>query len=163
MKHVSTSTGDQLTHALHMLGVNFILGGKDTNESLHKQPARLISALAQSDEARLRLSLIPLFLEHPEYASHVCDVVKGLAPSARLTLRCYYSAAVWLQRKYRLESRLNPISKTKKESPRWSNGQTPGFVGCLSCFQLYPFIVVKVNVFVNELLRFFKGGFFELS
>jgi hypothetical protein len=104
MKHVSTSTGDQLTHALRMLGVNFILGGKDTNESLHKHPARLISALAQSDEARLRLSLIPLFLEHPEYASLVRDVAKGINPSARLTLQCYYSAAVWLQRKYHLES-----------------------------------------------------------
>lgn len=106
MKHISTSTGDQLIHSLRMLGVNFVLGGKDTNESLHKHPTRLISALAQSDEARLRLSLIPLFLEHPEYASHVRDVVKGLTLSARLTLQCYYSAAVWLQRKYRLESSL---------------------------------------------------------
>lgn len=104
MKHVSTNTGDQLTHALRMLGVNFVLGGKDTNESLHKHPARLIAALTQSDEARLRLSLIPLFLEHPEYSSHVRDVAKGIAPSARLTLQCYYSAAVWLQRKYHLES-----------------------------------------------------------
>lgn len=104
MKHVSTNTGDQLTHALRMLGVNFILGSKDTNESLYKHPTRLISALAQSDEARLRLSLIPLFLEHPEYASHVRGIAKELTPSARLILQCYYSAAVWLQRKYCLEN-----------------------------------------------------------
>lgn len=108
MKHVSTSTGDQLTHALRMLGVNFILGGKDTNVSLHKHPVRLIAALAQSDEARLRLSLIPLLLEHPEYASHVRGVAKELAPPARLTLQCYYSAAVWLQRKYHLENTTLP-------------------------------------------------------
>ncbi|MCB9112303.1 MAG: hypothetical protein H6634_13750, partial [Anaerolineales bacterium] len=100
MKHATTSTGDQLTGALHALGVNFILGGKDTNESLHRHPARLIAALAQSDEARLRLSLIPLFLEHPEYASHVRNISKNLETSAKLTLQCYYSAAVWLQRKY---------------------------------------------------------------
>ena len=80
------------------------MGGMDTNESLHKHPARLIASLAQSDESRLRLSLIPLFLEHPEYSSHVRDVAKGLAPSAQLTLQCYYSAAVWLQRKYHLEN-----------------------------------------------------------
>lgn len=104
MKHATTSTGDQLTGALHALGVNFILGGKDTNESLHRHPARLIAALAQSDEARLRLSLIPLFLEHPEYASHVRGVVKRLAPSARLTLQCYYSATVYLQKMYHLEN-----------------------------------------------------------
>lgn len=89
-----------MTNALHALGVNFIMGGKGTKNSLYKQPARLIAALAQSGEARLRLSLIPLFLEHPEYASRVRRVAKRLDPSARLTLQCYYSAAVWLAKKY---------------------------------------------------------------
>ena len=100
MRRVTTTTGDQLTNALHALGVNFIMGGKDTDESLQKQPARLIAALAQSSEARLRLSLIPLFLEHPEYATRVRAVAKKLDPPARLTLQCYYSAAVWLAKKY---------------------------------------------------------------
>jgi hypothetical protein len=93
-------TGDQLTDALRALDVNFILGGQSKDASLHKQPARLIAALAQSDESRLRLSLIPLFLEHPEFASRVRNVAKRLKPSARLTLQCYYSAAVWLAKKY---------------------------------------------------------------
>ena len=62
--------------------------------------ARLIAALAQSDESRLRLSLIPLFLEHPEFAARVRTVAKKLNPSAQLTLQCYYSAAVWLAQKY---------------------------------------------------------------
>lgn len=87
-------------NALHALGVNFLMGGGEADESLHKQPARLIAGLAQSDEARLRLSLIPLFLEHPEYASHVREVAKKLDPLARLTLQCYYSASVWLTEKY---------------------------------------------------------------
>jgi hypothetical protein len=100
MKHTTSSTGDQLANALHALGVNFIMGGKGRDESLHKQPGRLIAALAQSDEARLRLSLIPLFLEHPEYAVHVRRAVKKLDPAARLTVQCYYSAAVWLAKKY---------------------------------------------------------------
>ena len=67
-------TGDQLTNALRALEVNFILGGNRIEASLHKQPARLIAALAQSEEARLRLSLIPLFLEHPEFAARVRTV-----------------------------------------------------------------------------------------
>ncbi|MFZ5818801.1 MAG: hypothetical protein ACOYYJ_02780 [Chloroflexota bacterium] len=62
----------------------------------------MIAALAQSDEARLRLSLIPLFLEHPKYASRVRAVAKKLDASAQLTLECYYSAAVWLAKKYQL-------------------------------------------------------------
>ncbi len=100
MSRTVVTTGDQLTNALQVLGVKFIMGGAPTGGSLHKQPARLIAALAESKEARLRLSLIPLFLEHPEFSVHVRAVAKGLPPAARLTLQCYYSAAVWLRRKY---------------------------------------------------------------
>ena len=102
MRQTSTTTGDQLANALYVLGVNFIRGGKDTDVYLSSHPSRLIAALAQSNEARLRLSLIPLFLEHPEYASRVRAVAKKLDPTAQLTLQCYYSAAVWLAKKYQL-------------------------------------------------------------
>lgn len=71
MSPAAEITGTQLTDALRALDINFIMGGQSTNETLHKQPARLIAALAKSGESRLRLSLIPLFLEHPEFALHV--------------------------------------------------------------------------------------------
>lgn len=103
MRQIPTTTGDQLANALHVLGVNFIMGGNGDDQSLHKHPADLIAALSQSDEARLRLSLIPLFLEHPEYAPRVRSVAKRLDPSTQLTLKCYYSAAVWLAKKYQLK------------------------------------------------------------
>ncbi len=93
-------TGTQLTNALRALDVNFIMGGQHTNETLHKRPSRLIDALAKSGESRLRLSLIPLFLEHPEFATHVRRAVKKLDSAARLTLQCYYTAAIWLGKKY---------------------------------------------------------------
>jgi len=76
------------------------LGGQSTHETLHKQPARLIAALAESDESRLRLSLIPLFLEHTEFALYIQATAKKLAPAARLTLQCHYTTAVWLGKKY---------------------------------------------------------------
>jgi hypothetical protein len=118
MKHTTTSTGEQLANALHILGVNFIRGGKGVDESLHTHPSRLIAALAQSDEARLRLSLIPLFLEHPEYASRVRTVAKKIVPSAQLTLKCYYSAAVWLAKKYQLNISLpDHFAKDLKLTP----------------------------------------------
>jgi hypothetical protein len=106
MSQTVAITGNQLTNALRALNVNFLLGGQSKDESLHKQPARLITALAQSDESRLRLSLIPLFLEHPEFALRVRAVSKRLDPSARLILQCYYSAAVWLGKKYQLHKTL---------------------------------------------------------
>jgi hypothetical protein len=93
-------TGTQLTNALRALDINFIMGGQNTDETLHKQPARLIAALAESNESRLRLSLIPLFLEHPEFALYVRTAAKKLNPTARLTLQCYYTASIWLAKKY---------------------------------------------------------------
>ena len=106
MSQAIVITGNQLTNALRALDVNFILGGQSKDETLHKQPARLIAALAQSNESRLRLSLIPLFLEHPEFALRVRTVAKRLDPSVRLTLQCYYSAAVWLGKKHQLHKTL---------------------------------------------------------
>ena len=103
MKAQSTTTGEQLANALHALGVKFIMGGKSRGETLHQTPVRLITALAESDEARLRLALIPLFLEHPEYSAHVREAAKNLDPSPRVTLQCYYSAAVFLQQIYHVK------------------------------------------------------------
>jgi hypothetical protein len=93
-------TGDQLSAALRALGINFILGGQSDETPLLKHPARLMTALARSDEARLRLALIPLFLQHPEFSAQVCLSARRLPSRARLTLQCYYSAAVWLGQKY---------------------------------------------------------------
>jgi hypothetical protein len=100
MSRTAAITGSQLTDALRELDIRFILGGNSQNAFLHKSPARLIAALAQSDESRLRLSLIPLFLEHPEFAAHVKAAAKKLPAPALPTLQCYYTAAVWLAQKY---------------------------------------------------------------
>lgn len=106
MSRTAAITGDQLTDALRALDINFILGGNRREAFLHKSPTRLITALAQSEESRLRLSLIPLFLEHPEFASHVRTIAGKLDSSARLTLQCYYTAAVWLAQKYQTRKSL---------------------------------------------------------
>ncbi len=89
-----------MVSALHSLGVNFLFGDTNASVLLHKQPNQLIVALAKSREARLRLSLIPLFLEHPEFSKHARKIAQGLSESAQVTLQCYYTAAVLLQRKH---------------------------------------------------------------
>jgi hypothetical protein len=93
-------SGDQLADALAGLGVKFLIGGRGRGDPLEKHPAHLIAALAESEEARLRLALIPLFLEHPEFSTHLGAVSAGSTVPARLTLQCYYTAAVWLQQRY---------------------------------------------------------------
>jgi hypothetical protein len=101
MSNTSTVTGEQMANALHILGVNFLFGETSADTLLHNQPERLIAALAESHEARLRLSLIPLFLEHPEFSKYVRKTAQGLDKSARVILSCYYTAAVLLQQKHR--------------------------------------------------------------
>ncbi|MBI3165934.1 MAG: hypothetical protein HYZ24_14720 [Chloroflexi bacterium] len=103
MSNPSTITGEQMAGALQILGVNFLFGETNADALLHKQPDQLILALAESHEARLRLSLIPLFLELPEFSKYVRKIAQGLSESAQVTLQCYYTAAVLLQRKHRAE------------------------------------------------------------
>jgi len=65
-------------NVLHALGVNFLMDGKGSDNAFYRQPVCFFLKLAQSNEARLRLSLIPPFLEYPEYSSHVRKMAKKL-------------------------------------------------------------------------------------
>ena len=90
----------QLVESLNRLGVEFLISGQNIVESYHDQPESLIAALSSNREARLRLALIPLFLQHPQLASIVPYVVKRLPSTEQITLKCYYCAALILQQKY---------------------------------------------------------------
>lgn len=97
---VPTSTyNEHLAGALRSLGVRFLLGGQEEYPGI--PPARLIAALAQNTEARLRIALIPLFLERPDFAVHVRFATEQLDGSAQVTLMCYYTAAMLLQELHR--------------------------------------------------------------
>jgi hypothetical protein len=100
MRSETSNQGDRLANALRFLGVNFIAADQDIPETIHKHPARLIKALVQSKEARLRLSIIPLFLDHPEFASYLPKITRSLDPSELLILECYYTAALFFQKKF---------------------------------------------------------------
>jgi hypothetical protein len=61
----------------------------------------LITALAAHPAPRLNEALIPLFIQHPNYAAHVPAVLATLEPKAADTLRHLYTAAVYLQQFWR--------------------------------------------------------------
>ena len=115
MNNPSSFTGEQLATALHSLGVEFVMGAELEKGSLYKKPASLIAALAQNPEARLRLSLIPLFLEYPEFSGHVPSASKNLGPIPRITLLCYYTATVWLQKQH--HNQLDALIGSKSSLP----------------------------------------------
>lgn len=92
-------TPAQLVAALDSLGVLFLRGASSLAVAV--EPHVLLTALAASNEARLRLALIPLLLAHPEFSVHAVAALQQSPPDAAITLRCYYAAAYWLQTQYR--------------------------------------------------------------
>lgn len=96
---------DQLVTELWARDVRFILGTAPNHPPM-LSPVDLIVALAESTEARLQLSLIPVFLRHPEFSEHVKPASKKLKPNLRLLLKCFYSAAVWLEQRHLLTNNL---------------------------------------------------------
>lgn len=97
--NASTVTNDQLVSELWARDVRFLFA-EDFCPNPQMESADLIQLLAGSDEARLRMALIPLFLRHPELSSEVNESDEALDPKALEFLRFYYTAAVILQRKH---------------------------------------------------------------
>lgn len=90
----------QLADALCRLGVEFLLPAQNQSLVFSVLPEDLIAGLSCSSEARLRLALIPLFLQHPHLASLIPAIIKKLPRPAQITLQCYFCAAFYLQQKY---------------------------------------------------------------
>lgn len=94
-------TGAELAAALAALDVPFIAGASRQRRAAPPQPTVLLASLAASEEARLRLALIPLLLRRPELACHADAALRLMAPQARTCFRCYYTAALLLQEIHR--------------------------------------------------------------
>jgi len=92
-------TEDLLVSELWTRDVPFLMG-EQTSPAPLLDPATLIQSLAQSEEARVRMALIPLFLRHPEFSSEAVKADENLSPPNQLYLRFYYTASVLLQQKY---------------------------------------------------------------
>lgn len=89
-----------LAAELDRLGLSFVAAVEgDVLPSALTAP-ELVAALAGSREARLRLALIPLFITRREYAEAAPIAAEQLSAQAWITLVCYYTAAMLLQRKY---------------------------------------------------------------
>ncbi len=99
-KPASALTGNQLVAELDALGVHFLQRESDPGATGEVDSVTLLAALATSDEARLRLALIPLLLQHPDFAAHAALVLQRLPAPAQIVFKCYYTAALLLQKKH---------------------------------------------------------------
>jgi hypothetical protein len=96
------SLDDQLVSELWARDVQFLMGRHSITAVPQLTPQQLITSLAQSTDPRVCFSLIPLFLRHPEYSANVLEAHKSLfSQESQITLKFYYTAAVFLQKKYR--------------------------------------------------------------
>jgi hypothetical protein len=93
---------DQLVAKLRESGVRYLVPtDARADESKSLNTLDLLTRLAESDDPRLRHSLIGLFILHPEWsdvAQHLAALLKG---SAYTELIAHYMAAVYLQRMWR--------------------------------------------------------------
>lgn len=95
-------TSDEIVTELNRLDVSFFHRDGSERTATPVEPACLLASMASSDEARVRLAIIPLLFRHPEIAVHVIDAAKALDGIALVFLRCYYTAALILRQKSRV-------------------------------------------------------------
>lgn len=89
---------EALIGELNALGVHFMNGG-DGRLQPRFPPSVLLAGLAVSNDTRVQLALIPLLLVQPAYAQDGYMTAQQLQGHAHILFCCYYTAAVYLQRR----------------------------------------------------------------
>ncbi|MBI5713321.1 MAG: hypothetical protein HZC38_07845 [Chloroflexi bacterium] len=95
---VETLDSSILISQLASQGVRHLRSAQATVAAASLNTDALIAELARRPEPRLRESLIPLFIRHPEYSEVARKLVETLEPTASESLAHMYTAAVYLQR-----------------------------------------------------------------
>ena len=91
-------SAERLVSKLHRLGIHAFPGSSSLASAEEEITAKqLLVGLAEQEDARLRRMLIHLFLYRPELSELVPDALSGLSESGQVSLKLFYTAAVFLQ------------------------------------------------------------------
>lgn len=93
---LATISDEVLVAELYRLGVKH-LARLEIVERPNIAAIDLIKGLALSGDARVRASLILLFLRHPSFHQFVYEAVEQLPPTTANTLKLFYQVAYYLQ------------------------------------------------------------------
>ena len=96
---VSFQSEERLVAELAQLGVNYLSRQVEVS-TIPRLPRIIIAELVRQQSSRVRTALISLLLANPQYASQVPAALKSLGARDSLTLKLFYTAAVFLQQKY---------------------------------------------------------------
>jgi len=88
---------NQLIGEMNRIGVNFVVGDTIPRVATSLSPSELMAGLVAHKDARIRLALIPVLLQHPEYAPEAQNTLNLLDDSQKLNFKLYYTAAYLLQ------------------------------------------------------------------
>ncbi len=102
---------DLLIAELQARGLHYLIGPLLALPAPRLTDEELLAALAQQHDARVRSSLIPLFLQQPHLTKALPLALQRLAPREQMVLKIYYTAAVILQEQYE--------QSLQQSLPRW--------------------------------------------
>lgn len=91
---------EQLVAELATLGIHYLSRNIDVGPVPPHAAHQLIADLILQPSSRVRTALIALLDLHPEYDQDVPAALASLQADNQITLKCLYTAAVILQRKY---------------------------------------------------------------
>ncbi len=107
----ASRSADLLIAELQARGLHYLIGPLLALPAPRLTDEELLAALAQQHDARVRSSLIPLFLQQPHLTKALPLALQWLAPREQMVLKIYYTAAVILQEQY------EPF--LRQSLPRW--------------------------------------------
>ena len=96
---VSLQGEELLVAELAQLGVNY-LSCQTVVSTIPRLPKIILAELVRQQSSRVRTALISLLLANPQNASQIPAALKRLGARDSLTLKLFYTAAVYLQQKY---------------------------------------------------------------
>jgi len=91
---------DRIVAELSDLGIRYLSRVTDVRVDSFRPVEQLLADLVRQPSSRVRTATIALLLEHPEYAECIPTAIATLRGSNRIVLKLFYTAAVYLQRKY---------------------------------------------------------------
>jgi len=91
---------NQLIDNMNRIGVHFLVDASNPGLTDPLTPAALLAGLAAQSDARMRLALIAVLLQRPDYANHAHEALELLDEPQQLTFKLYYTAAYYLQIAY---------------------------------------------------------------
>ena len=89
-----------LISSLNSYGVQFLVGENEEEISSPLHPRELLAGLSLQDDARMRLALIAVLLQKPEFSLEASDVLDMLPNAHQPIFKLYFTAACYLQSKY---------------------------------------------------------------